>query len=289
MHSCIYHGWVRHRRFRPAENRFRYSLAQLYLDLSELDTVFAGSWLFSCSRRAPARFCREDHLGDPQRPLDECVRDEVLLQTGQRPTGPIRLLTNLRYWGYVINPVSYFYCFNAADTAVQFVLAEVHNTPWGERHCYVLPAPVDPSSGRCVPLSNRKDFHVSPFMQMNMHYHWRMSAPGERLFIHIENHENDSDSATAPLFDVTMRMIRQEITPTSLRRLLLRYPSATAKVFAGIYWQAFRLWWKNVPFVPHPRHQSAAVTSSPQSPFAISDNAAGGSSSTAACTSTVST
>jgi DUF1365 family protein len=279
MHSCIYHGWVRHRRFRPADNRFRYSLAQLYLDLSELDTVFSGSWLFSACRPAPARFRREDHLGDPQRPLDECVREEVFRQTGQRPAGPIRLLTNLRYWGYVINPVSYYYCFNAADTALQFVLAEVHNTPWGERHCYVLSSPVDETSGRSLPLQNRKDFHVSPFMRMNMHYHWRMTSPGERLFIHIANHEDaaDSDSSSSPLFDVTMRMIRREITPASLRLLLLRHPSATAKVAAAIYWQALKLWWKKVPFVPHPRHSSAIGGHSPQSSLALPEHAATGS------------
>lgn len=279
MHSCIYQGWVRHRRFRPAGNCFRYSLAQLYLDLSELDTVFSGSWLFSTRRRAPARFCREDHLGDPRQSLDQSVRGEVFRQTGHRPDGPIRLLTNLRYWGYVINPVSYYYCFDSQDTTVQFVLAEVHNTPWGERHCYVLSSPVDQSSGRSLPLQNRKDFHVSPFMRMNMHYHWRITSPGERLFIHIENHEDDAttDAVSSPLFDVTMRMIRRQITPASLRLMLLRYPSATAKVAAGIYWQALKLWWKNVPFVPHPRHQSANGIQSPQTSLAISDNAATGS------------
>lgn len=278
MQSCIYHGWVRHRRFRPAANCFRYSLFQVYLDLSELDVVFARSWLFSTRRTAPARFRREDHLGDPHRPLDECVRDEVQRQTGTRPDGPIRLLTNLRFWGYVINPVSYYYCFNSADTAVRFVLAEVHNTPWGERHCYVLPSPVDEHSGKSLPLANRKDFHVSPFMRMNMHYHWRITSPAERLSIHIENHEDtDSESPAEPLFDVTMHMVRREITPASLRAVLLRHPFVTAKVATGIYWQAFRLWWKKVPFVPHPRHQPSENTPSPKPTLAISDHSAAGS------------
>jgi hypothetical protein len=287
MHSCIYQGWVRHRRFRPAENRFRYSIFQLYLDLEELDQVFAGSWLFSTRRPAPAWFRREDHLGAPERSLAECVRDEVERQTGERPCGPIRLLTNLRYFGYVINPVSYYYCFDEADTAVRHVLAEVHNTPWGERHCYVLPAPIDPRTGRLRPLRNRKDFHVSPFMRMHMDYHWRMTEPHERLFIHIENHEvgedeardevgrnmvaNSSESAADPLFDVTMRVIRREITPAALRRLLFFQPCLTAKVAIAIYWQALRLWWKNVPFVPHPGHAAAGSSQTPEQSLTLSD------------------
>jgi hypothetical protein len=272
MHSCIYQGWVGHRRFRPTTNNFRYSLFQVYLDLSELDVVFEGSSLFSTRRNAPARFRREDHLGDPRTPLDECVRDEVQRQTGIRPAGPVRLLTNLRFWGYLINPVSYYYCFNAADTAVQFVLAEVHNTPWGERHCYVLSSPVNEHTGKSLPIANRKDFHVSPFMRMNMHYHWRITSPAERLFIHIENHEDtDAELPAEPLFDVTMRMVRREITPASLRAVLLRHPFVTAKVAAGIYWQALRLWWKKVPFVPHPRHQPAENAPSPHTTLVISD------------------
>ncbi|MFM7057195.1 MAG: DUF1365 domain-containing protein [Planctomycetota bacterium] len=275
MHSCIYQGWVRHRRFRPADNRFRYSVFQLYLDLNELETVFAGSWLFSTHRTAPAQFCREDHLGSPERPLADCVREEVERQTGNRPGGPIRLLTNLRYFGYVINPVSYYYCFNESGSAVQHVLAEVHNTPWGERHCYVLPAPLDPETGRIRPLRNRKDFHVSPFMQMNMEYHWRMTEPGDRLFIHIENHqappEEQTAAASGSLFDVTMRLVRRKITPASLRRLLLFQPCITAKVAFAIYWQALRLWWKQVPFVPHPGRQTAAGSPHVEQSPALSD------------------
>ncbi len=275
MHSCIYQGWVRHRRFRPADNRFRYSIFQMYLDLEELDQVFAGSWLFSTRHPAPAWFRREDHLGAHDRSLADCVRDEVERQTGERPSGPVRLLTNLRCFGWVINPVSYYYCFNEAGTAVRHVLAEVHNTPWGERHCYVLPAPVDPATGSIRPFSIRKDFHVSPFMRMNMEYHWRMTEPGDRLFIHIENHEDpaegQSGKAADALFDVTMRLVRREITPASLRRILLAQPFLTAKVTIAIYWQALRLWWKRVPFVPHPGRETLGSGPSPEQSLALSD------------------
>ena len=133
MHSCLYSGTVRHRRFSPSHNEFRYSLFQTYLDLAELPEIFDPYLLWSARRPAVAWFRREDHLGDPEVPLDISVRDEVQRQTGTRPCGAIRLLTNLRYFGYVMNPVSYYYCFDPVTDRLQTVLAEVHNTPWGER------------------------------------------------------------------------------------------------------------------------------------------------------------
>ncbi len=264
MYSCLYSGFVRHRRFAPAVNEFRYSIFQLYLDLSEIPEVLDPFLLWSARRPALAWFRRDDHLGDSAKSLDECVREEVSLQTGYRPDGPIRLLTNLRYFGYVINPVSFYYCFNSSGDRLQAVLAEVNNTPWGERHCYVIESPVSNVTGASRTLWNDKEFHVSPFMPMNMRYRWRLSEPGQRLAIHIQSHEltensDASEFAEADLkpsqqrpFDVTLSMHRHELTTRSLGRALLRHPCMTLSAATGIYWQALRLWWKNVPFVPHP-------------------------------------
>ncbi len=266
MQSCLYSGWVRHRRFRPAANSFRYSIFQLYLDLDELCEVFQGSWLWSNERFGLARFCRSDHFGDPHVPLRQCVLDEVEKQLGVRPQGPVRLLTNLRYFGYVINPVSYYFCFDSSGKRVEAVLAEVTNTPWGERHLYVLPAITD-EGGRQRLLWCDKVFHVSPFMQMNHRYCWRIAQPGQELFIHIENQvrgvDTDSDDGAervpgTDLFDVTLQMSRRELSPAVLRAFLLRQPLLTARIAVAIYWQALKLWWKGVPFVPHPEHVSSS-------------------------------
>lgn len=109
MHSCLYEGIVRHRRVGPPPHEFRHSLFMLYLDLAEIDEVFRNRWLWSSSRFAVARFCREDHVGPASEPLDQSVRNLVQIRAGFRPSGAVRLLTHLRYFGYLMNPVSFFF------------------------------------------------------------------------------------------------------------------------------------------------------------------------------------
>jgi DUF1365 family protein len=171
MQSCIYAGSVRHRRFSPVANEFRYGIFMMYLDLGELDHLFDGYWFWSARRAAPAWFRRADHYGDPRQPLDQSIRELVERATGERPAGSIRLLTHLRHFGYCFNPVSFYYCLDAGG-AISHVVMEVNNTPWGETHCYVLPRPAHGSSGP-LRFEFDKAFHVSPFLPMDMR--WRAS------------------------------------------------------------------------------------------------------------------
>jgi DUF1365 family protein len=252
MQSCLYEGTVRHRRFSPREHSFSYPLFLVYLDLDELDTVFRGRWFWSTRRLALARFRREDHLGPAGQALSESVRDVVENDGAPRPLGPIRLLTHLRYGGIAMNPVSFYYCYDVDGETLLAIVAEVNNTPWGERHCYVLRvAPSDPQTST-TPLTfqHPKDFHVSPFMDMNMDYHWRITRPSESLAVHIQN-----ERVGQKLFDATLVLKRRPINGPQLARVLIEYPLLTLRVLVAIYWQAWRLWLKKIPFVPHPQTQ----------------------------------
>ena len=259
MHSYIYAGQVRHRRFRPKPHRFQYRLFMMLLDLAELDAVFKNRWLWSNRGFNLAWFRRKDHMGNPNKPLADEVRRLVQEQTGQPPQGPIRLLTHLRYFGYCFNPVSFYYCYDVSDTHVETIVAEVNNTPWGDQHCYVLSESMNKGQSQHKRYAFDKNFHVSPFMEMALHYDWRFSAPEKQLNVHMQNVKH-GEQEEHKVFDATLVLSQQPITGFSLAKILIKYPVMTLKVTAGIYYEALKLWLKGVPFYDHPKHSTTHNT-----------------------------
>jgi uncharacterized protein len=265
--SAIYRGTVRHRRFSPKKHYFSYDVFMLYIDTSELEHIFTLSPFWSNTKWVPARFKRSDfHMGksylnensnnennnnensriENNLPtIDQAVRDTVEREIGYRPTGPVRMLVNFRYWGYSINPLSTYYCFDAAGEKVVAILAEVHNTPWNERHAYVL---ANHDFGKKQVCNFQKEFHVSPFNALDMRYQWQSTAPAKTLGIHLENWCDDNK-----VMDATVALTRQPLNTKNMHAILIRFPWMTVKVVMAIYWQALALWLKGVPLFNHPK------------------------------------
>lgn len=242
--SAIYEGWVTHRRSAPVEHSFRYRIFMPLFDLAELPGLLDGIPMWSARRRAPARLRRSDFLGDPRVPLDEATRDLVAARAGIRPAGPVKLLANPRYWGFGMNPVAFYYLYGEGPGAgVEAMIAEVTNTPWGERRSYVLRAGEEGLRGEFA-----KRMHVSPFMPMEQTYRWSASAPGEELAVTIRNVE-----AGETVFEAAIGLRRREITPGLMRSLLIRYPPMTIATAARIYANAVRLKTKGAPYFRNPQ------------------------------------
>jgi DUF1365 family protein len=238
---------------------FQYRIFFMFLDFAELPALFDIHPMWSYERFNIACFRRRDHFGDPLVPLDQAVSDLVQKRLGSRPDGPIRLLTHLRYYGHCFNPASFYYCYDSADTRVETIIVEIHNTPWNERYCYVFGAEQNEHTVQNWRRHQfEKEFHVSPFIDIDIHYDWRFREPDDSLRVHMIDYENSEK-----LFDASLALQRRAITRRSLTRVLIQYPVMTAKVVTMIYWQALRLVIKRTPFFSHPKkrepHREGAV------------------------------
>lgn len=247
MHSCLYEGAVVHHRRRPVRRRFRYPLTLAWIDLGELDQLVGQGKVLSDRRRSLCAFRRQDHLSGQGDDLRSAVSSEVQRLGGDATEGPVRLLTQLRWFGHYFSPLNLYYLYDDLGRVSQ-LLAEVNNTPWGERHLYLLsnrnrvPSPVGLS------FDHAKEMHVSPFMAMQARYRWRISEPGEMLRVALVNY-----GSQAGRFSACMTLGRRPLTRGAVVRTAAQRPFATAQVLSAIYYQAFLLWWSRCPYYPHPR------------------------------------
>jgi len=248
-HSAIYTGEVAHARHGSHGSRahaFHNRLYMLYLDLAELPDLLAAPGPLRPGRLGLLSFERVDYLRGAADLAAE-ARDRVERALGFRPAGPVRLLTHVRSLGYVFNPVSFYFCFAADGSTLEAVVAEITNTPWKERHAYVLRAGPGGASA-----SFAKAFHVSPFFGMDQGYRWSIGVPGPSLEVEMANDQDGRE-----VFRARLALQRRPWSRAGLWRVALGMPLMAWKVHAAIYLQALRLWAKGVPFFPHPRKRAA--------------------------------
>ncbi len=235
--SAVYIGKVHHMRYSPTEHGFSYPMYMLGLDLDELDELDRNLRFFGANRFAALSFRRSDYLDASELSLKQAVLEKVDQLGGDSSViESVLLLGQVRCFGIYFSPVNFFFCYQQGKP--RYMLAEVHNTPWNERHCYL----VDVEN----PQQTKKDFHVSPFMGMDMQYHWRIEHSDDHILVHIENWQQDK------LFDATLSVQQHALTSTSLWSVLKQWPVMTLTILKGIYWQALKLFIKKVPYHSHP-------------------------------------
>jgi DUF1365 family protein len=233
-HSALLTGTVMHRRLLPFPHAFEYGLAMYRLDLDELDAIDRQLRLFGVDRARPVSFRRADHLPD--------VRALVREHGVEEPIARVELVTSCRVFGYVFNPVSFFFCY-AGDARLVAIACEVHNT-FGQSHAYVLTEPAAPGQWR-----EKKVFHVSPFFTMDGTYRFRFTVSEERIEAGIDLYRDG-----VVQFVSHMRLSRRPLRDRELLGSLVRYPLVTLKVIAAIHWEALRLWWKGAVYHPKPAY-----------------------------------
>ncbi len=255
LHSGIYEGVVMHHRWRPHEHQLNYRVYMIYTDLDELEDIAQQHWLWSVGRRNVAAFHRADYYGNPEVSLRTAILDLVESRTGLRPEGPIRMLTQWRTFGVGFSPVTFYYVYDHAQDETPFaIIPEVTNTPWQDRYQYVLTPKSVPGAIASSAFTEDqwlfetdKQFHVSPFFPMDHHYRWYFGVPKGTLSMRLENYDQEGR-----IFLATLALKRNEVNRVNLSRVLRQYPLMTWTVVWGIYWHAFQLWRKKIPFYPRP-------------------------------------
>lgn len=278
INSAIYQGKVRHRRFFPKRHDFTYYMYLLALDLDSLESINKklSSYWFAINKAAALSFNEKDYLPTAEAnraSLKTIVWDKVKSLGGEPHNGRVLFVGQGRCLGLYFSPISLFYCYDK-DHQCRYLLAEVSNTPWNQRHHYLIPITNkskhanDTNNVVNEPLAkgdksdsfrHKKDFHVSPFMEMEMDYRWVIKTPSEQLFVHLENiaHKSliESKNITSgdKVFDATMVMQMHSMTKASLRKILIMHPAMTVATVLKIYWQALKIWFKKIPYISPPK------------------------------------
>lgn len=248
MNTAFYVGRLSHARLTPKSHRFSYPVFMPLVDVDAVESITDQVPFWSQKRLAPARFVRSDFIGDQDVSISEAIKARILETTGKSFSGQIFLLANWRYFGLQNNPIACYFCRGADTDKLDYIVAEVTNTPWGERHSYVLPVT---DSQEPFQTEFTKELHVSPFHGMDQRYRWLSTTPSESLAIKLTNIEKNQR-----VFHAVLQLRRVPVSAKTGLMLLVRFPLETAKVTIGIYWQALVLFLRRIPLSSHPKNNS---------------------------------
>jgi DUF1365 family protein len=248
MNSCLYFGEVSHHRKAPRKHDLRYDVYMAHLFLDELDDVFKDRWFWSANRSNLGSFARSDYHRTEVDDLSSAVRETMSEQLGRECTGPVSIITHLRTFGYCFNPVSFYFLWNEEKTQPVALMAEITNTPWGERYAKCFEWKSEDKDTRSD-YEFHKEFHVSPFIGMDVEYDWRFRQPTENFQADMLLREKKNLFFTAHL-----KMKRRPIDAKNLAWALIRFPLMTLNVTRAIYWNALLLRLKGCPFFSHPKN-----------------------------------
>tara|TARA_R110002124_G_scaffold100107_2_gene246563 strand:+ start:7782 stop:8603 length:822 start_codon:yes stop_codon:yes gene_type:complete len=256
-HSALYDGKVMHARLKPMGHRFQYRVYALLLDLDQLPLA-AKSPIFSHNRFNLLSFFDRDHGARDGTPLRNYV-DGVMLAAGELPPCRIELLCYPRVFGWVFDPLSVYYCYDASDH-LSALIYEVRNT-FGENHTYVAPVRAGESQNGHIRQQRNKRFYVSPFIDMDMTYRFRLNRPDTALTLRIL-----VGDAEGPLLAATFSGSRRALTTGNLLRAFVQVPFQSLKIVGGIHWEALKLWVKGARFHRRPRRPKAVSYGDAQEP-----------------------